>query len=152
MNYDCRYNVVSRQHADCMTWGKRIALHSSLPQGNVNSRDSSNCFSATESGEQDTSWGDVTHSFMGEAAVIRYGLSPLSDTDHTCSERPALAWDKKKSAINDCWILVDYYSENWVNIKMVLMWTQRDLVKSVDEIFKKWLVLWAAWYNFREQF
>lgn len=152
MNYDCRYNVVSRQHADCMTWGERIALHSSLPQGNANSRGSSNCLSATESGEQDTSWGDVTHLFMDEPAVICYGLSPLSDMDHTCSERPALAWDKKKSAINNCWVLFDYYSVNCVNIKIVLMWTQRDFMKSLDEIFKKWFVLWAAWDNFSEQF
>lgn len=75
-----------------------MALCSSLPQGNVNSGDrgSSSSFSATQPGEQDTGLCDVTCSFMSEPAVTGY------HHNHNCSQRPALLWDKNKSAINDC--------------------------------------------------
>lgn len=50
--------------------------------------------------------------FIGEPTVIRYGLSSLSDTECTRIERPTLVWDRKKSGLNGCKLLVDNFSEN----------------------------------------
>lgn len=130
MNYNCRYNVESRPHADCMAWGERITLHSSLPQGNVISRDrgGSNWFSATETGEQYTRWRDATHLFMGELAVIRYGLASLNDTECTLGQKEKWC----KLLLSPRRLLQWKHS---IDIKMVL-WIQRALVKSLDEILK----------------
>lgn len=149
MNYKYRYNVVSRQHAGCMAWGERIIVHRSLPQGNVISKDRviSDGFSATESGEQDTRWWDVTHLFMKEPAVIHYRPSSLSNTMSTCLERPTL-YRRQKEKWNK-WLLNPRWQKTH-SIDSNIDVNPERFCEEPKWDFKMWPVLWAGCDNFTE--